>query len=42
LAQVSVFFWDQEMFAFCESSSHSSSNWVSMSSTKVFFQETPA
>jgi hypothetical protein len=38
----SKFFWDQEIFAFCESSSHHSSGWVPTSSTEVFFQETPA
>jgi hypothetical protein len=37
-----VFFWDQDFFAFCKSSSHNSSDWVPMSSAKVFFQETPA
>ena len=36
------FFWDQEIFAFCKSSSHHSSRWVPTSSAKVFFQETPA
>ncbi len=41
LAQAS-FFWDQENFAFCESSSHHSNGWVPTSSAEVFFQETPA
>ncbi len=41
LAQAS-FFWDQEIFAFCKSSSHHSDGWVPTSSAKVFFQETPA
>ncbi len=36
------FFWDQEIFAFCKSSSHHSSGWLPMSSAKVFFQETTA
>ncbi len=35
-------FWDHEIFAFCEPSSHHSSSWVPTSSTKVFFQETLA
>ncbi len=38
----SKFFWDQEFFAFCESSSHNSSGWVPTSSTEVSFQETSA
>ena len=33
---------DQEIFTFCESSSHNSSGWVPTSSAKVFFQETSA
>ncbi len=35
-------FLDQEVFVFCKSSSHHLSGWVPRSSTKVFFQETPA
>jgi hypothetical protein len=35
-------FWDQEIFAFCKSSSHNSSGWIPTSSAKVFFQETSA
>ncbi len=38
----SKFFGDQEIFAFCKSSSYHSSGWVPTSSAKVFFQETPA
>ncbi len=41
LAQAS-FFWNQEIFAFCKSSSHHSNGWVPMHSSVVFFQETPA
>ena len=36
------FFWDQEILAFCESSSRHSNSWLPTSSAKVFFQETPA
>jgi hypothetical protein len=36
------YFWDQDNFAFCKSSSRHSNGWVPTSSTKVFFQETPA
>jgi hypothetical protein len=38
----SAIFGDQEIFAFCKSSSHHTSGWVPTSSAKVFFQETPA
>jgi hypothetical protein len=41
LALVSLL-WDQEKFAFCESSRHHSSGWVTTGSAEVFFQETPA
>ena len=37
-----VFFWDQEIFAFCRSSSHNSSSWVPTSSAEVSFQEASA
>ncbi len=33
------FFWDQEIFAFCKSSSCHSNGWVPTSSAKVFFQK---
>ncbi len=36
------FFWDQEVIAFCEYSSHHLNGWVPMSSAGVFFQETSA
>ncbi len=36
------FFWDQEIFAFCKSSSHHSSGWVPTSSTKVTILEASA
>jgi hypothetical protein len=38
LAQAS-FFWDQEIFAFCKSSSHHSNGWVPTSFAEVLFQE---
>jgi hypothetical protein len=34
--------WDQEIFAFCKSSSRHFNGWVLTSSAKVFFQEIPA
>jgi hypothetical protein len=37
----SKFFWDQEIFAFCESSSRHSNGWAPTSFAKVIFQETP-
>ncbi len=40
-AQASLF-WDQDFFAFYESSSCHFNGWVPTSSAKVFFQETPA
>jgi hypothetical protein len=37
-----VFFWDQDFFAFCKSSSHHSSGWVPTSSAEISVQEASA